>query len=133
MKDDMGAVVIGMDPHKRSVTIEVMTAGEAALGGGRFGTDVDGFAAMLAHAEGWPERAWAIEGCNGVGRHVANRLIAAGEQVGLPRPQGHPRQDPQRGHALPQQTPVRHRLSHPARRPDPSRSDGPERTLRQRL
>jgi hypothetical protein len=81
MKDDMGPVVIGMEPHKRSVTIEVMTADEAVLGGGRFGTDVDGFAAMLAHAERWPERTWAIEGCNGIGRHVANRLIAAGEQV----------------------------------------------------
>ena len=30
-----GAVVIGMDPHKRSATIEVMDAGEAVLDGGR--------------------------------------------------------------------------------------------------
>ena len=37
-----GSVVIGMDPHKRSVTIEVMTADEAVVGGGRFGTDRDG-------------------------------------------------------------------------------------------
>lgn len=74
-------VVIGMDPHKRSVTIEVMSADEAVLGGGRFGTDVDGFAAMLAYVQAWPERTWAVEGCNGIGRHVANRLIAAGEQV----------------------------------------------------
>jgi hypothetical protein len=35
----MSAVVIGMDPHKRSATIEVMTAEEAVLGGGRYGTD----------------------------------------------------------------------------------------------
>jgi hypothetical protein len=28
-------VVIGMDPHKRSVTIEVMVAHERVLGGGR--------------------------------------------------------------------------------------------------
>jgi hypothetical protein len=28
-------VVIGMDPHKRSVTIEVMAADEQVLGGGR--------------------------------------------------------------------------------------------------
>jgi hypothetical protein len=30
-----GLVVIGMDPHKRSVTIEVMTADERVVGGGR--------------------------------------------------------------------------------------------------
>ena len=32
-----------MDPHKRSVTIEVMTADEDVLGGGRFGTDTAGY------------------------------------------------------------------------------------------
>ena len=40
-------VVIGMDPHKRSVTIEVMTANEEVLGGGRFGTDTAGYTSML--------------------------------------------------------------------------------------
>ncbi len=39
-------VVIGMDPHKRSVTIEVMRADEAVLGGGRYATDADGVAAL---------------------------------------------------------------------------------------
>jgi transposase len=42
-------VVIGMDPHKRSATIEVMTAEEAIVGGGRFGTDRAGYAAMLTY------------------------------------------------------------------------------------
>jgi len=46
MNDAKSRVVIGMDPHKRSVTIEVMTADETILGGGRFGTDEAGFAAM---------------------------------------------------------------------------------------
>jgi len=32
-------VVIGMDPHKRSVTIEVMSGDESVVGTGRFGTD----------------------------------------------------------------------------------------------
>src|SRR5690242_946614 len=76
-----GPVVIGMDPHKRSVTIEVMAADETVLGGGRFATDVEGFAATLAEVRCWPERTWAVEGCNGIGRHVASRLIAAGEHV----------------------------------------------------
>ena len=46
MKATNSRVVIGMDPHKRSATIEVMAADETVLGGGRFATDADGFAAM---------------------------------------------------------------------------------------
>jgi hypothetical protein len=77
----MGAVVIGMDPHKRSATIEVLAADERVLGGGRYGTDAAGYAAMLASVRRWPQRTWAIEGCQGIGRHIAARLVAAGEQV----------------------------------------------------
>ena len=54
MDDDENRVVIGMDPHKRSVTIEVMTGDEQVLGGGRFATDVEGFTAMLAYVAAWP-------------------------------------------------------------------------------
>jgi transposase len=74
-------VVIGMDPHKRSATIEVMTAEEAIVGGGRFGTDRDGYAAMLRYGRRWSDRVWAIEGCAGIGKHIANRLLADGENV----------------------------------------------------
>jgi transposase len=74
-------VVIGMDPHKRSVTIEVMVPDESVLGGGRYATDRIGYAAMLRDARQWPERVWAVEGCSGIGRHVATRLLADGEQV----------------------------------------------------
>src|SRR6187402_2402265 len=74
-------VVIGMDPHKRSVTIEVMTADERVLDGGRFATDVAGFKAMSEYVHRWPDRVWAIEGCNGIGRHVALRLLADGQDV----------------------------------------------------
>ena len=48
----MSLVVIGMDAHKRSATIEVMAGDEAVLGGGRYGTDAAGYAAMLAAGEG---------------------------------------------------------------------------------
>jgi transposase len=77
----MAQVIIGMDPHKRSATIEVMTADEAVLGGGRYGIDAAGLAAMLAAVRRWPERTWAVEGSRGVGRYLASRLVAAGEQV----------------------------------------------------
>ncbi|SCL19894.1 IS110 family transposase [Micromonospora inyonensis] len=74
-------VVIGMDPHKRSATIEVMAGDETVVGGGRFDTDRDGYTAMRKYATQWPNRVWAIEGCQGIGRHIANRLLADGEQA----------------------------------------------------
>jgi transposase len=70
-----------MDPHKRSATIEVMTGDEAIVGGGRFATDRDGYAAMRRYAAQWPDRVWAIEGCAGIGKHIAVRLLAHGEEV----------------------------------------------------
>jgi hypothetical protein len=42
----MSQVIIGMDPHKRSATIEVMAGNEAVVGGGRYGTDAAGYAVM---------------------------------------------------------------------------------------
>jgi transposase len=77
----MSLVIIGMDPHKRSATIEVMAGDETVVGGGRYGTDAAGYRAMLAEAKRWPERTWAIEGCQGTGRHIASRLLADGQDV----------------------------------------------------
>ena len=81
MQRETQRVVIGMDPHKRSVTIEVMTADEQVVGGGRFGTDVAGYRSMLDYCRRWPDRVWAIDGCSGIGRHVALRLLANGQEV----------------------------------------------------
>jgi transposase len=74
-------VIIGVDPHKLSATIEVVDHREQLLGSGRFTTDRAGFAAMRAYAKTWPERTWAIEGANGVGRPLAQRLLESGEKV----------------------------------------------------
>jgi transposase len=77
----MGHVVIGMDPHKRSATIEIIDDRQKVLSGGRFGTDRDGYRAMLAAGRKFGDRIWAVEGCNGIGRHIAQRLVADGEPV----------------------------------------------------
>jgi len=77
----MSQVVIGMDPHKRTATIEIMAGDEAVAGRGRYATGAAGYAAMLAEARRWPRRMQAIEGCQGIGRHLASRLLADGEQV----------------------------------------------------
>ena len=77
----MERVVIGVDPHKLSATIEVVDDRERKRGSGRFTTDRAGYAAMLRYAKAWPERAWAVEGANGVGRPLAQRLLQSGEHV----------------------------------------------------
>nr|WP_205314592.1 transposase [Nocardioides houyundeii] len=77
----MEQVVIGVDPHKLSATIEVVDEREELLGSGRFTTDQAGYAAMRAYAKAWPERVWAVEGANGAGRPLAQRLLEAGEHV----------------------------------------------------
>jgi hypothetical protein len=45
------------------------------VGGGRYATDIAGYRAMLAFAKRFPDRTWAVEGCQGIGRHFANRLL----------------------------------------------------------
>ncbi len=77
----MAKVFIGVDPHKMSVTIEVVDDHETVLTTGRFGTDKTGNAAMRKQVVAWPQRTWAVEGSNGAGRSLAQRLLAGGEHV----------------------------------------------------
>src|SRR3954451_6776722 len=59
-----------------------MSADETVLlAGTRYATDCAGFARMRRDVAGFTDRVWAIEGCRGIGRHVAQRLLTAGEVV----------------------------------------------------
>src|SRR3954447_7932990 len=77
----MKKVFIGVDPHKLSATIEVVDDRETVLATGRFATDKVGYAAMRRRVASWPDRVWAVEGSNGAGRPLAQRLLADGEHV----------------------------------------------------
>ena len=77
----MERVIIGVDPHKLSVTIEARDSQEVLRATGRFGTSTAGYRELLRAARQWPERIWAVEGANGIGRPVAQRLLADGERV----------------------------------------------------
>jgi transposase len=48
---------------------------------GRFGSDARGYRLLVQYARQWPDRIWAVEGANGIGRPLAQRLLASGERV----------------------------------------------------
>ena len=53
-------VIIGMDPHKRSATIEVIDERARVLAAASYSTDTAGYAQMLAVARTFADRVWAI-------------------------------------------------------------------------
>src|SRR4051812_25813273 len=76
----MGSVIVGVDPHKKSVTLEVVDGEGKKLATGSFGTENRDYKTMLGYVRrGWPDHRWAVEGANGVGRPLAQRLLADGE------------------------------------------------------
>src|SRR3954451_18889369 len=78
----MGRVIVGVDPHKRSVTIEAVDQQGQVLATGRFDTTSSGYRLMLKYVrDQWPRRRWAVEGANGMGRPLAQRLLSQGETV----------------------------------------------------
>jgi transposase len=77
----MGAVVIGVDPAKRSNTIEVIDGDETVLLMARFENTSADYRKMRALVKRWPDRKWAVEGATGVGLGLAQRLVSDGERV----------------------------------------------------
>jgi transposase len=77
----MAGVIIGVDPHKLSATIEVVDKQGHLLGSGRYTPDKAGYSALRSYVKAWPDRVWAVEGANGAGRPLAQRLVEAGEEV----------------------------------------------------
>lgn len=80
-KPPITGVIVGMGPHKRSATIEVLDQRERLLGAGRLATDIAGHRQMLSAGREFKQRTWAVEGANGIGKHRAQRLIPDGEYV----------------------------------------------------
>jgi transposase len=77
----MMAVMIGIDPHKSSHTAVAISRAEEPLGRLRVRACADQARRLLAWAQGWPERTWAVEGATGLGHLLAQQLVAAGERV----------------------------------------------------
>ncbi|MBO0731122.1 MAG: transposase, partial [Acidimicrobiaceae bacterium] len=78
----MSRVIVGVDPHKKSVSIEAADEDGRVLATGRFATDSNGHRLMLRYVhDQWPQHRWAVEGAQGIGRPLAQRLLALGERV----------------------------------------------------
>ena len=75
------AVMIGTGPHKGSHTAVAVGAAGEPLGKLRVRACPDQAGKLVAWAQAWPERTWAVEGARGLGRLLAQQLVAAGERV----------------------------------------------------
>jgi transposase len=75
------AVMIGIDPHKGSHTAVAVGVAEEPLGKIRVRACPAQAEELVGWAQAWPERTWAVEGAPGLGRLLAQQLVAAGERV----------------------------------------------------
>ena len=74
--------MIAVDPHKAGNTAAVLDpVPETLIESARFANTTDGYAQLRAFAGRWSQRRWAVEGCFGAGRSLAQRLAADGEMV----------------------------------------------------
>lgn len=74
-------ITIGIDPHKSSLTAVAVRPDGQTHPPIRLVVDESTPSAILAWAEQWPERQWAVEGATGLGRGIAQQLVTAGELV----------------------------------------------------
>lgn len=74
-------VMIGIDPHKRSHTAVALDEHDQVLDQLRIDANARQADRLLAWAAGWPQRTWAVENANGLGRLLARQLVAANQQV----------------------------------------------------
>jgi transposase len=75
-------VLIGVDPHKASLAVAAVDEASGELvDRASFPQDRAGLRALERWAKRFPERRWAVENAGGLGRHLAGRLVAAGESV----------------------------------------------------
>jgi transposase len=74
--------LIGVDPHKATLAVAALdeATGEL-LERAAFPQDRVGLRALERWARRFPKRRWAMENARGLGRHLAGRLVAAGECV----------------------------------------------------
>jgi transposase len=75
-------VIIGVDPHKRTHTASGVEPGtNKVLATLQVDASLAGYRQLLKWAAGFDQRRWAVENARGLGRHLAQWLVARGERV----------------------------------------------------
>jgi transposase len=75
-------MIIGVDPHKSSHTATAVDpATNTPVASLRVDASLAGYRQLLRWAGQFPERRWAVEGARGLGRHLAQWLVARNEVV----------------------------------------------------
>lgn len=74
-------IIIGIDPHKSSITAAAVDDSGRELGVRRFVVNAGTAKQLLGWAAQWPQRRFAVEGANGLGRGTAQILVSGGEHV----------------------------------------------------
>ncbi len=74
-------VTIGIDPHKATHTAVAVSAGGDELDHKKVRASRTQVDQLLAWAEPFPTRTWAVEGADGMGYLLAQQLVATGEHV----------------------------------------------------
>ena len=75
-------IVIGVDPHKSSHTASALDAQSHQLADRlRIDASLAEYRRLLSWAKRFGERRWAVENAEGLGRHLAQWLVARGEDV----------------------------------------------------
>jgi transposase len=78
----IGDVMIAAGPHEAGNTAAVLDpVTKTVIEAARFANSVDGYEQLAVFARRWDQRCWAVEGCRGAGRSLAQRLVAGGEHV----------------------------------------------------
>ncbi|MFI9408680.1 transposase [Nocardia gamkensis] len=75
-------MLIGVDPHKSTHTATTVDpATNSNHGSIRIDASFRCYRQLLAWAQQWPERTWAVENAEGLGHHLALWLVSKGETV----------------------------------------------------
>jgi hypothetical protein len=74
-------VLIGVDPHKATNAAVAIDEHGESVGQAVFPANRGGIRALERWAKRFAERRWAIEGATGIGRPLAQKLAASGEEV----------------------------------------------------
>ncbi len=75
-------IIIGVDHHKRVHTASAVDAAtNRRVASLEIAASLAGYRQLMRWAGGFSERRWAVENARGLGRHLAQWLVARGERV----------------------------------------------------